>query len=231
MTKEEILEKLKGQLIVSCQALEDEPLYYDKMSLMPFMAKAALKAGAKGIRANSIRDIVAIKKEVNLPIIGIIKKVYEGGPQHITVSMKEVDELVEAKTDVIALDCTLRLRYDGSTINEYVSKIKEKYPNIILMADISTYEEAVNAEKMGIDFIGTTLSGYTPYSKKIDGPDFELVKKIVENLNTPVIAEGKIHTPEQAKKMLDLGVHCVVVGGAITRPYEIATRFVKGMGL
>lgn len=231
MTKQELLKNLKGQLIVSCQALEDEPLYCEEMSLMPFMAKAAMLAGAKGIRANSVRDIVEIKKAVALPIIGIIKKDYSGGEQYITVSMKEIDELVGAKTDIIALDCTLRPRYDGITINEHIKNIKEKYPNIILMADISTFEEAKNAEKMGIDFIGTTLSGYTPYSKKIEGPDFELIEKLVKELNTPIIAEGRIYNPEQAKKMLDLGVHCVVVGGAITRPLEITKRFIKGMGL
>ncbi|VWL85123.1 N-acetylmannosamine-6-phosphate 2-epimerase [Oceanivirga miroungae] len=231
MTKEEILKKIKGQLIVSCQALENEPLYYDKMSLMPFMAKAAMQAGAKGIRANSVRDIEQIKKVVDLPVIGIIKKDYEGGEQYITVSMKEIDELVSIGTDIIALDCTLRPRYDGLTINEHVKKIKEKYPDIVLMADISTFEEAKNAELMGIDFIGTTLSGYTPYSKKVEGPDFELIEKLVKELNTPIIAEGRVHTPEHAKKMLEIGAYCVVVGGAITRPLEIATRFIKGMGL
>ncbi len=231
MNKNELLKTLKGQLIVSCQALPEEPLYFEEMSLMPFMAKAALQAGAKGIRANSVRDIKAIKKEVSLPIIGIVKKMYEGGEQHITVGMSEIDALVEAGTDIIALDCTMRPRYDGTTIDEYVASIKKKYPNILLMADISTFEEGLNAQKLGVDFVGTTLSGYTPYSPKLEGPDFELIEKLVKNLDIPVIAEGKVHTPEQAKKMLELGAFAVVVGGAITRPLEIAKKFVKGMGI
>ncbi len=231
MTKELLLEHLKGQLIVSCQALPEEPLYCEEMSLMPFMAKAAALAGAKGIRANTVRDIEAIKKVVNLPVIGIIKKQYEGGPQYITVSMEEIDQLVAVGADIVALDCTLQDRYDGLHINDFLAAIRKKYPELLLMADISTFEEAQNAEAQGIDFIGTTLSGYTPYSTKVEGPDFALIERLVRELNTPVIAEGRVHTPADAKKMIDLGAHCVVVGGAITRPLEIAKHFIKGMGL
>lgn len=222
-----LLENLKGKLIVSCQALPGEPLYIENGTIMPLMAKAAYLAGAAGIRTNGVLDITEIKKNVNLPIIGLIKKQYEGFPQYITVTMSEIDALVEAKADIIALDCTLQNRVDGKTINEFISEIKKKYPNIILMADISTFEEGMNAEKAGVDLVGTTLSGYTPYSTKVDGPDYELVEKLVKNLKIPVIAEGRIHEPKQAKKMLDLGAFAVVVGGAITRPLEITQRFVK----
>lgn len=231
MEKEKLLKQIKGQLIVSCQALEDEPLYDEKRSIMPYMAKAALKAGVKCIRTNSIRDVVGIKDATKLPVIGLIKKMYPPFSQHITVTMKEVDELVSAKTDVIALDCTLRERPDGLTINEHIKKIKEKYPNILLMADISTLEEGINAYKAGVDFVGTTLNGYTPYTKDDIGPNFKLIEDLVKSIPIPVIAEGRIHTPEQAKKMLELGAYAVVVGGAITRPLEITNRFLQGMGL
>ena len=227
MNKEELLKKLKGKLIVSCQALPGEPLYIENGTMMPLMAVAAKQAGAAGIRTNSKRDVEEIRKVVDLPIIGLIKKSYDGFPQHITVTMKEIDELVEAKADIIALDCTMRERPEAKTINEFIKKIKEKYPDILLMADISTFEEGVNAEKAGVDFVGTTLSGYTPYSKKSDGPDFKLVENLAKTLHIPVIAEGKVHEPKQAKKMLELGAFAVVVGGAITRPLEIAQRFVK----
>jgi len=227
MNKEELLKKIKGKLIVSCQALPGEPLYIENGTMMPLMAIAAKQAGAAGIRTNSKRDVEEIRKVVDLPIIGLIKKSYDGFPQYITVTMKEIDELVEAKADIIALDCTMRERPEAKTINEFIKKIKEKYPNILLMADISTFEEGVNAEKAGVDFVGTTLSGYTPYSKKSDGPDFNLVENLAKTLRIPVIAEGKVHEPKQAKKMLELGAFAVVVGGAITRPLEIAQRFVK----
>lgn len=231
MKKEDILKIIKGQLIVSCQALPNEPLYLEEMSIMPLMAKAAILGGACGIRTNSYRDVSKIKETVSVPVIGLIKKKYENFPQHITVGMDEIDDLVEAKADIIALDCTLRERHDGLTINEFIAKIKNKYPNILLMADISTLEEGINAYKAGVDFVGTTLSGYTPYTQNDPAPNFDLIKKLVESIPIPVIAEGRIHTPEQAKKMLELGAYAVVVGGAITRPLEITERFVKGMGL
>lgn len=227
MDKKKLIESLKGKLIVSCQALEGEPLYIENGTMMPLMARAAKQAGAVAIRTNGVLDVIEIKKETGLPVIGLIKKQYEGFEQHITVTMKEVDELVNAGADIIALDCTMRKRVDGKNINEFISEIKEKYPSIILMADISTYEEGLNAEKAGVDIVGTTLSGYTSYSMKIDGPDYELVEKLSKILKIPVIAEGRIHEPKQAKKMLDIGAYSIVVGGAITRPLEIATRFIK----
>ena len=229
MNKKEIIEKLKGKLIVSCQALPGEPLYIENHTMMPLMAVAAKRAGAAGIRTNGERDVKEIKKTVDLPVIGLIKKEYEGFSQYITVTMKEIDTLVKVGADIIALDCTMRERGDGKTVNGFIKEIKEKYPDIILMADISTFEEGVNAEKAGVDMVGTTLSGYTPYSEKTDGPDFKLVEKLSKELVIPVIAEGKIHEPQQAKKMIELGAHAVVVGGAITRPLEIAQRFVKAV--
>lgn len=224
-TLTEILAATKGSIIVSCQALPDEPMYCEEMSIMPFFANAAKQAGSKCIRTSSIRDVVAIKKATGLPVIGLVKRVVKGYDSYITPTMKEIDDLVDADADIIALDCTMRKRGDGSTINEFISQIKKKYPDIVLMADISTPEEGINAANCGVNLVGTTLSGYTDYSPKTQGPDFELVQKLVSSLDIPVIAEGKIHTPEQAKKMLSLGAHAVVVGGAITRPLEIAQRF------
>lgn len=191
------------------------------------MARAAKQAGSPCIRTSSIRDVLAIKEETDLPVIGIIKIVYDGYDSYITPTMKEVDELYAADADIIALDCTMRRRGDGSTINEFIAQIKEKYPDVVLMADISTYEEGVNAWKCGVDFVGTTLSGYTDYSPKVDGPDVELVKKLSETIDIPVIAEGKVHYPDEAVQMLEAGAYAVVVGGAITRPLEIATRFIN----
>ena len=225
----QILNDIHGSIIVSCQALPSEPLYWEETSLMPFMAKAAQMAGCKCIRTSSVRDVTAIKETTGLPVIGLIKKIYDGYESYITPTMQEIDELVAAESDIIALDCTIRKRGDNTTINEFLYTIRQKYPNIRLMADISTLEEGINACNAGVDMVGTTLSGYTPYSPQVDGPDFELVKALVKAVNIPVIAEGKIHTPEQAAEMLKTGAHAIVVGSAITRPLEIADRFYKAI--
>ena len=229
MTFEEILQSIKGSVIVSCQALPGEPLYCEAMSLMPFMAKAAQQAGSKCIRTSSVRDVIEIKKATGLPVIGLIKRNYPGFDSYITTTMTEIDELVAAGSDIIALDCTFVKRGDGKTVNEFIAEIRAKYPDIVLMADISTFEEGVNAYNCGVNLVGTTMSGYTPHSEKTDGPNYALVERLVKELPIPVIAEGRVHYPDQAKKMLELGAHAVVVGGAITRPLEIAQRFFKAI--
>ena len=202
-------------LIVSCQALENEPLH--SSFIMGKMALAAKEGGAVGIRANSVEDITAIKGEVDLPIIGIIKKDYPGLVPYITLTMKEVDELVNAKVDVIALDATINQDV------EFIKAVMEKYPNQKFMADISTVEEGLRAEKLGFDYIGTTLVGYTEQSKGIN--NFEVLDELIRQCTKPVIAEGNFDTPEKARKAMENGAYAVVVGGAITRPQLITKKF------
>lgn len=224
------IEKLKGKLVISCQALPGEPLYREEGGVMTLMAKAALEAGAVAIRAQGITDIQQIKAAFDVPIIGIIKRNYDGYDSYITATMQEVDELVEVGSDIIALDATLRQRGDGTTVNEFVKSIKEKYPEQLLMADISTLEEGLNAAKMGFDLIGTTMNGYTPYTQgETEGPNFELMKQLVEQTGVPIVAEGKIHTPKDLAKAFEQGIYTAVVGGAITRPLEIAKRFIQAV--
>lgn len=229
MKKDELFKRIRGQVIISCQALPGEPLYDRERSLMPYMAEAAKRAGSPLIRTNSIRDVKGIREATGLPVIGLIKINYEGYEGYITPTMKEVDELHEAGAEIIAVDCTDRKRGDGLTPGEFVREIRKKYPEQLLLADISTFEEGMEAEANGIDMISTTMSGYTAYSPRLDGPDFELVEHLVREAKVPVLAEGRIHTPEDAVQMLSLGAYAVIVGGAITRPLEIAERFMKAV--
>ena len=222
---EEILKKIKGGLIVSCQALSTEPLY--DSYIMSKMAYAAMLGGAVGIRANTIADIKAIKKEVDLPTIGIIKEEYENSDVYISPTMKEIDALVEEGCDIIATDATKRLRPGGKTFEEFFTQVREKYPDQLFMADTSCFEEGELAARLGCDLIGTTMAGYTPYTKGTPLPDFNLMQRYVSELHTPVIAEGGIWVPEQLKKAIDIGVHSAVVGTAITRPRDITKHFVE----
>lgn len=228
MTKRDVIEKIKGGLIISCQALEHEPLH--SSFIMARMARAAKQAGACGIRANSISDIEAIREEVkDMPIIGIIKVDYEGCDVYITPTMKEVDALVKVGVEIIAMDATNRLRPNGVELSEFFARVKEKYPNQLFMADCSTYEEGIQADRLGFDFIGTTMHGYTPYTQGANLPNYELISKLVKDVSGYVISEGGIWTPEQLKKCIDCGVVAAVVGSAITRPLDIAKRFIKAI--
>lgn len=227
MTNKEILEKIKGGLIVSCQALPTEPLY--DSYIMSKMAWAAYLGGAVGIRANTVVDIKAIKEKVDLPVIAIIKEEYPDSEVYITPTMKEVDALVEVGCEIIALDATKRVRPNGVTLEEFFKEVRAKYPNQLFMADTSCFEEGKKAEELGFDLIGTTMAGYTPYTKGTPLPDFTLMERYVKELNTPVIAEGGIWVPEDLKKAIDIGVHAAVVGTAITRPMDITKRFVNAI--
>ncbi|MBP2075948.1 N-acetylmannosamine-6-phosphate 2-epimerase [Oceanobacillus polygoni] len=224
-----MLENIKGNLIVSCQALPDEPLH--SSFIMSKMALAALEGGAKGIRANSKEDIIEIKKEVDLPVVGIVKRDYEDSSVFITATYKEIDELMESDCEMIAMDATNRKRPNNIELAELVSYTREKNSTIQLMADIATLDEAVQAEQLGFDCISTTLHGYTEITKgkKLYHDDFKFLKDVLENVNIPIIAEGNVITPEMYKRCMELGAYSSVVGGAITRPKEITKRFVGMM--
>ena len=220
-----ILSKLKGGLIVSCQALENEPLH--SSYVMQRMAVAAMRGGAVGIRANTVEDIQKIKEEVSLPVIAIIKRDYQDSDIYITPTIAEVDELMAVQPDIIAFDSTDRIRPFGETLASFFQKVRRKYPNQLFMADCSTIEEGVAAAKMGFDIIGTTMSGYTSYTSNEILPNYDMVSELVQVTGKPVIAEGGISTPEQLKKVMEKGAFAAVVGTAITRPMDITKKFVS----
>lgn len=238
-----MLEKLKRGLIVSCYASASDGDGGNKEManpvVMSHIAHAVELGGAKGIRTN-IDNIREIKKKCKLPVIGI-KKItkaeggFETGDFRITPTLKEVKALVGEGADLIAIDGTNRARYDDLTLEEFIKRIKRDY-NIPIIADISTYEEGIKAHNAGADAVGTTLSGYTPYSENpivfgvlpLPDPDFGLIQRL-SSRGIKVIAEGRIGTPKQAKKALDSGAFAVVVGTAITMPRRVAESFVMEM--
>lgn len=216
------MERLKGKLVVSCQALPHEPLH--SSFIMGRMALAAKEGGASGIRAQSVEDINEIARVCDLPIIGIIKRTYQDSPVFITPTAKEVDELLTTRCEIIAIDATDRARPNGEKLEDLVKQIKAA--GRYAMADCSTFEECKTAAKIGFDIVSTTLCGYTGYGEKLEGPNFKLLAKCVRELNVPIIAEGKINTPEDLRKVYDeCGVYSAVVGSAITRPQLITKTF------
>lgn len=226
-TNAETFEEIKGGLIVSCQALPEEPLH--SAYIMSRMAFAAAKGGASGIRANTVEDIREIRKTVDLPIIGIIKKDYENCDVYITPTMAEVDALAAEGVEIIAIDATKRPRPDGRDIVTFFREVRAKYPEQLFMADCSCYEEGMTAAEAGFDLVGTTMSGYTEYTRETSLPNFDMMRRLAADSGKKVIAEGGIWSPEQLKEALETGAFAAVIGSAITRPYEITKRYVSAI--
>ncbi|MCS7172745.1 MAG: N-acetylmannosamine-6-phosphate 2-epimerase [Armatimonadetes bacterium] len=228
----EAIERLRGGLVVSCQALPGELLFGP--DLMARMAVAAYEGGAVGIRANSGPDIRAVREAVPLAVIGLIKRTYPDSPVIITPTLREAGEAIEAGAHVLALDATSRPRPGGIPLPRLVEEIRERW-KAPLWADVSNLEEGIQAARLGFDVIATTLAGYTDAAGPLDpyAPDFELLKRLVEavtgRFGIPVVAEGRIWEPAQARRCLELGAFAVVVGSAITRPQRITRRFVEAL--
>ena len=219
-----IIDKIKHSIIISVQAMPNEPLYQEEC--LNAMIKSVLKGGAKALRLAGARDIKNAKKFSDVPVIGLTKPdvIPKNWKQivYITPGIKEVSELVAAGADIIAVDGTSRPRGNDNLnkIVKYITMNKR-----ISMADISTIYEAVAARTLGFDMVSTTLSGYTQFSDtNSEEPDFKLLEQAVKILDCPVILEGRIWTPEQIKKAFDLGAHAVVIGSAVTRPQLIVKR-------
>lgn len=224
-----MLQNLKRKIVVSVQAMPDEPLYQEVA--LNAMIKSVVTGGAGGLRLAGARDVKNAKKMYpNLPVIGITKpkKIPDNflDVVYITPTLNDAKEIIEAGADIIAFDATMRERPNGEKLCDIINFIKSQ--NRLAMADIATYEEAKNAIELGADIVSTTLSGYTNETKnKPNEPDFELCSALCRDFSVPVIVEGKIWTPEQAKKAFDLGAFCVVIGSAITRPQLITKRFTE----
>ena len=221
------VDRLRGGLVVSCQAREDNPLHGARF--MAAMAKAALRGGAVGIRADGVADVAAIRGAVgpDIPIMGIFKVKQPDGSLFITPSGDGARAVIAAGASLVALDGTPRERPGGEDLRDVVAAIHGA--GGAALADVGTVEDARYAVSCGVDAVGTTLSGYTPDSPRQEGPDFVLLEALARELPVPVFAEGRIWTREEARRALELGASFVVVGTAITNPTAITARFVAAM--
>lgn len=224
--KGEEMKNIEKGLIVSVQALKGEPLH--SSFIMGRMALAAEEGGAVGLRANTAEDILEIKKQTDLPVIGIVKQDYDDSDVYITPTLKEINELSQSGCEIVAMDATGSSRPGGVSLKNFYEEVRSRHPNLLLMADCSTHKQALYADRLGFDYIGTTLVGYTKESEnhKIESNDFQILENIIKDVKAPVIAEGNINTPQKAKRVLELGAHTVVVGSMITRPQIITKTFV-----
>ncbi len=221
------LSSLRGKLIVSCQALPEEPLH--SSFIMGKMALAATLGGASAIRCNTQEDIAEIRKNTDLPLLGIVKRDYEDSEIYITATLKEVQELVDAGAEIIAMDATDRLRPNGLTLEAFFKEVKQVFPDQRFMADCATYEDGIKAASLGFDLIGSTMAGYTPDTKGRPLPALDLIRQWSSELDVAVIAEGGIGTPEDLAAAFEAGAFAVVVGGAISRPLQITQRFAAAL--
>ena len=221
----DVIEKIQGGLVVSCQAEEGSPFFQPES--MARFARAAEMGGAVGIRAKE-PDIRAIRGTCRLPIIGIDKVYLEGFEVYITPRFEDAQRIADAGAEIIALDCTPRPRPGGVTMEQLVQRIRSEL-KLPVMADIATLEEARAAEKAGADLVATTLSGYTAYSPKRETPDLDLLEAVIRAVKVPVVAEGHIQTLAEAQACFALGAHAIVIGSAISRPVELTERFVRAL--
>ena len=227
-TAARITETLRGGLILSCQAEGDSP--FNKPPYISLFAQAGQMGGARGIRACGAENIRAIRQAVSLPIIGITKSQYPDGAVLITSDFADVDRLQDAGADIIAMDATVRRRPNGLSGAEFLAKCRAMC-DLPLMADVSSLAEGIEAAEAGADIVAGTLSGYTSATEQVanDEPDWPLLEALAKTVGIPVIMEGRIWTPQQARRALRMGAFAVVVGTAITRPVNIVERFVHQM--
>ena len=224
METSEIIKSLKNGMIVSCQAEGDDPFNADP-EYMALFARAAEMGGAIGICTQGIPKLEAIKRATKLPVIGLLKGQFTDGTVKITGSYSEVEQLINAKSDIVAIDGTFRER-EGLTGPEFIREVKKRYGCLVL-ADIATYEEAKACEEAGADCVSTTLNGYTPDTLQYHaGPNYDVLKDCVKGLSIPVFAEGRYNTPTEAGEAMKLGAYAVISGTAITRPRVITQWFV-----
>lgn len=220
-----VLDRLRGGLVVSCQAYPGEPMLDPRT--MAQVAQAAVAGGAVGIRGKGLADLVAMRAVVDVPIIGLVK-IGDSGV-YITPTLADCLAVAGTGVEIVALDGTRRPRPDGLSLAETIAGLKAQYPDVLVMADCGSALDAAAAQQAGADILGTTLAGYTGERPKTPGPDWEVVDQVVALADRPVLVEGRIHTPHDAAEAIRRGAWGVVVGTAITHPTTITAWFVDAV--
>ena len=225
MVRRDVLDRLQGALVVSCQAYPGEPMRDPRTTVQ--VAQSVVRGGAAGVRVQGIEDIAAVTGEVDVPVVGLWK---DGDDDvFITPTLEHALAVARAGADIVAIDGTRRPRPDGRTLAETIAGLRERYPDVAIMADCGSLADALAAQAAGADCVGTTLAGYSGERPRTDGPDFELVDEMVAQCSVPVVVEGRVHTPAQAAEALARGAASVCVGTAITHPTTITSWFVEAV--
>lgn len=228
MNKQSIIDAMKGGLIVSCQMEKHAPGYSDDS--VALMIQSALWGGACALRVNGLENIKTARRLTDKPVIGLIKVFRDDSDVFMTPSMKEVAAVIEAGADIVAIDGTDRM-IDGEKAQLIIPKIKEAYPDVLVLADVRDEVDALESLELGADFVAPTFYRFKADAKSTDIPDWQMFAKmcqVAQGLGY-VLMEGKVWTPDDAIKALYYGAHAVVVGSAITRPHIIARRFTDHM--
>lgn len=219
----DLMKKLQNKLIISCQAPAESPLHQPEM--IAAIAQACVNQGAVAVRIDSPDHIRAVRAQLpTIPIIGLWKRTLPPSEVYITPRLQEAIAVVEAGADIVAIDATDRPRPNGETLAEIIQGIHEQTGKLV-MADLDTYDNAVQAAALGADFLGTTLYGYTGETKHLHPPGFDLLRQLVRDFEQPIICEGGIATPEMMLKAFGIGADSVVVGTAITGVDLLAQKF------
>ncbi|MGW3495637.1 N-acetylmannosamine-6-phosphate 2-epimerase [Streptomyces sp. NPDC001020] len=212
---------IRDQLVVSCQAYPGEPMR--SPTIMAAMAQAVIEGGAKGVRAQGLEDLQAIRPLIDVPLIGLLKRGSHG--VFITPTVQDAVDCVAAGADIVALDGTRRERPDGRPLRDSIDAVHEA--GALVMADCGSVNDAMYSTAAGADCVGTTLAGYTGERPATRGPDLDLIAELVARVHVPVIAEGRIRHPDDASACLAAGAYAVVVGSAITHPTRITKTFME----
>lgn len=220
-----LLDRLRGGLIVSVQARAGSAL--DDPHVLAAMARAAQDNGAAGVRIQGVANLEAVRRRVDVPIVGIIKREYEGFEPYITPTLREVREVLECGADIVAFDATARPRPEGREAGEIVEAIHAA--GALAMADCALLDDGVCAQAAGADIVATTLCGYTKETRGAALPALDLVRRF-RDLATFVVCEGGIHTPSSAAAAVEAGAHAVVVGTAITNTEWLVSEYVALLG-